>query len=82
MDEMHGMRCAADLLSWFLIFLNVVSSIMVALIMLRGKDVARRSVFRWASEPMCRLCGIPFGQKLHDIGTGLSRRASFRGPGT
>jgi hypothetical protein len=71
---MHGMRCAADLLEWFLLFLDVVGSVMVALIMLRIKHVARWPAFRWAPWLMCKLCGIPFGEDLREISDAMFDR--------
>lgn len=78
MDKMYGVRCAAEILKGYLVFLDVVGFAVVALLMLQLKRVAGR-VARWPylrQVPMLifKLWGIPFGADLLKISEAMFSR--------
>lgn len=78
MDKMYGVRCAAYFLKGYLIFIDVVGFVVVALLMLQLKRfagrVARWPYFRRVSMLICKIWGIPFGEDLFTISEAMFNR--------
>jgi hypothetical protein len=75
---MYGIRCATELLKLYLIFVDVVGFVVVALNMLqlkrRAKEVARLPYLRWIPISICKVWGIPFGADFFKISDAMVNR--------